>query len=151
MQRILVAIDFSDVTDSVISEAVKLKKVFGAQLFIMHTEPPENYIIAEDFTYDYVSNIRRTVEADKKYLMKIRDRLADENIDVECTLVEGPVAETIIEQADECKADLIVIGSHEHGHLYHLVFGSVRDSVLHKSKCPVLVVPLSAIIEPAAE
>lgn len=53
----------------------------------------------------------------------------------------NPIA-VILQQADECNADLIVIGSHGKGKLSYAFLGSVAEKLLHKSHRPVLVVPL---------
>ena len=47
----------------------------------------------------------------------------------------------ILQQAEEWKADLIVIGTHGRGGLYHFLMGSVAEHVARKSACPVLIVP----------
>lgn len=143
MKKIIAAIDFSDVTNKVIVKAVELKKAFDAELFIIHSEPPENFVPTEDIPYDYMTEIiQKTEETDRRYLMEIKDNLAKDNIEVHSMLIDGPVAESVLTEAEEFNADLIVIGTHEHGRLYHALFGSIRESILHKSPCPVLVVPL---------
>ena len=49
--------------------------------------------------------------------------------------------EVILDEANKLNIDLIVVGSHGHGAVYHLMVGSVSQGVLHQSTCPVLVVP----------
>jgi len=53
---------------------------------------------------------------------------------------EAP-AEAIARVAAEQGADLIVVGSQEHGFLSRLFHGSTSDQVVHHAHCPVLVVP----------
>ena len=142
MKKILVAIDFSDTTNHVIVKAVELKKAFDAEMFILHTEPPEIFIPSEEMPYEYMAEIiKRNAENDRRYLLDIRDKLANEDIEVHCMLVDGPPVEVILREALEYDADLIVLGSHEHGRFYHALFGSVREGIIHRAKCPVLVVP----------
>jgi nucleotide-binding universal stress UspA family protein len=57
-------------------------------------------------------------------------------------MVMGPFVETIVEQADQTLADMIVIGSHGHGALFRMVLGSVSEGVVRQTDCPVLVVPI---------
>ena len=52
----------------------------------------------------------------------------------------GPPGETIARFATEGAFDLIVMGSHGHGRLLHLVMGSVTTAVLKHCKVPVLLV-----------
>ena len=48
----------------------------------------------------------------------------------------------IINFADEISADMIVMGRQGRGALESLLFGTVAEKVVKKSKCPVLVIPL---------
>lgn len=57
-------------------------------------------------------------------------------------IVEGLSAQSILETADEIDADLIVMGTHTHSALGELLLGSVANKVMHRSKRPVLLVPL---------
>jgi nucleotide-binding universal stress UspA family protein len=51
------------------------------------------------------------------------------------------VAEEILNQADALNADLIVMGRHGHGAMYHLLMGSATEGVLRHATRPVLLVP----------
>ena len=52
----------------------------------------------------------------------------------------GPPAGRIIENAAECNADLIVMGTHGRGALTRLVLGSVAARVVRTAHCPVLTI-----------
>jgi nucleotide-binding universal stress UspA family protein len=59
---------------------------------------------------------------------------------VKSVIVRGPAAFEIVRVAEEEAADLIVIGSRGWGGFRSLLLGSVSDAVLHRARCPVLVV-----------
>jgi nucleotide-binding universal stress UspA family protein len=48
----------------------------------------------------------------------------------------------ILNAADEESCDMIVLGTHGKGFLAHTFLGSVSKAVLHRSRKPVLVIPL---------
>jgi nucleotide-binding universal stress UspA family protein len=51
-------------------------------------------------------------------------------------------------------ANLLVLGSHGHGRLYHAVIGSTADACLRHAVCPLVVVPApnpDRSVDPAAE
>lgn len=52
----------------------------------------------------------------------------------------GQISATIVEEANESNADLIVLGTHGRRGLKHLVMGSVAEGVVHKTNKPVLMV-----------
>ncbi len=55
-------------------------------------------------------------------------------------VLEGRPADVILEQAQECSNDLIVIGSRGLEAPEGYLLGSVSDRVVHEAACPVLVV-----------
>jgi nucleotide-binding universal stress UspA family protein len=61
---------------------------------------------------------------------------------VETVVVEGLPAEEILRLGRETGAEMLVLGSHGHGAVYHLFSGSVVTAVLHQSEIPVTVIPV---------
>ena len=41
----------------------------------------------------------------------------------------------------EEKAEMIILGSHEHGIFYHLLMGSTHNLLIKKSEIPILIIP----------
>jgi nucleotide-binding universal stress UspA family protein len=69
------------------------------------------------------------------------DTLRNDGITATALLAQGVAGEAIVAEAARLEADTIVIGSHGHGAVHHLLAGSVSEYVLRHSKRPVLVVP----------
>ena len=74
-------------------------------------------------------------------LAKWQEEITQDGIKVSLHQPSGEVAEEILNQADELKADLIVMGTHGHGAMYNLLVGSATKGVLKHSTRPVLLVP----------
>lgn len=58
----------------------------------------------------------------------------------EADVIGGAPDDAIVAYAQEHGADLIVMGSHGHTGLRHLLMGSVAEHVLRHAACPVLIV-----------
>jgi nucleotide-binding universal stress UspA family protein len=79
-----------------------------------------------------------TDDAFARILREAADSLPPD-VGVQTRLVRGRPARRILEIAQECACDLIVMGFHGHGRLHHALIGSVSDSVLRESRLPVLL------------
>jgi len=160
MKRILVPIDFSDVTPPVIHLARQLAKALGAEIHLVHVR--ELAAAAAPGTLGYglagmpelapmagvpvpgfepMPEIIREDESQKSKLSKWQEEIAQDGIKVGLHEPTGAVAEEILNQASELNADLIVMGRHGHGAMYNLLVGSATKGVLKHSKRPVLLVP----------
>jgi nucleotide-binding universal stress UspA family protein len=66
-------------------------------------------------------------------------------------VAEGDPVEALLHAARD--ADVLVLGSHGHGRLYHAVLGSVADGCVRRATCPVLIIPVpqSERSQPAPE
>jgi nucleotide-binding universal stress UspA family protein len=71
-------------------------------------------------------------------------------VSVASEAVQGRAAEVLAAAAHD--GDLLVVGSHGHGRLYHSALGSVSDACVCKAGCPVVVVPVPhQLSEPARD
>lgn len=142
VQRILAAVDFSDVTRPVIEFSSQLAHAFGAKLWAIHVEPEEpafvGYGPGPQNTRNHVAD--RFREEHRK-LEALAQDLRDTGLNATPLQLQGTPADKIKEKAREIAVDVIVIGSHGHGAFYELIAGSVCQAVLKDPPCPVLVVP----------
>ena len=144
MKSILVAIEFPVSSKSVLDIAKKFAREFKAKLNVMHSESVDSYInhiISEDnltFSNNLMLEYRKKYE---KLMTDLQKELVAEHIESECILVEGPTVDCILSVAKEVKAEMIILGSHEHGKFYHLLMGSTHNLLIKKSEIPILIIP----------
>jgi nucleotide-binding universal stress UspA family protein len=62
------------------------------------------------------------------------------NVMIAGEAVEGAPVPVLTRAAEQ--ADLLVLGSHGHGRVFHAVLGSVADECIRAATCPVLIVPV---------
>lgn len=142
VKNILAAIDFSDVTATVIDKAAEIAKAFNSKLWLIHIAAP-----APDFVgYGTGPQCERdwrakTLRKEHRYLQDKALELDKSGINVTPLLIQGATIKMILQEASKLKADMIIIGSHGHGSLYKTLVGSVSEGIIRKAFCPVLVIP----------
>ena len=160
MKRVLVPIDFSDVTPQVIDLARQLAKALDAEIHLVHVKEltaaaapgmlgyglagmPELAPMAGVPVpgFEPVPETLPEDEGQTSKLAKWQAEIAQDGIKVSLHEPTGTVAEEILNEADELNADLIVMGTHGHGAMYNLLVGSAAKAVLKQSTRPVLLVP----------
>jgi nucleotide-binding universal stress UspA family protein len=135
--RIVVPTDFSDTSDTALDYARALAARFGASLHLLHVldDPSLAEGLAAEAHLADASSIRTSMLEDAR--SRLRRRMEG------CTTIEavfGGGATTIVEYADRCGIDLIVMGTHGRTGLAHLLLGSVAERVVRSAPCPVLTV-----------
>ena len=75
------------------------------------------------------------------YLEGIAARLRQEGVNVQTAVIERDiVADAIVDYAAQNDIDLIVMATHGRSGLSQIVFGSVAESVVRHTPCPVLLI-----------
>jgi nucleotide-binding universal stress UspA family protein len=142
MKTILVPIDLSATTASVCDAAASLAHSTGSKLILLHVvQPPvitSDYGIAMENIEEIVSVSEKTA-ATQLAAMQLKYEAPD--LSVETVQLTGAPAPLILEEAETCAADYIVMGSHGHTPLYDLLVGTTTHGVLKKARCPVVIVP----------
>lgn len=137
-QRVLVAIDLSNESESVINRAVELAGDDAGNLFLAHVVEP----VAAAYPIDaYAINMTKLQEEAMTIAAQRLAGIADKHgIGSDRQLVlAGAAATEIRSKAEELGADLIVIGSHGNSG-WKLLLGSTANKVLHGASYDVMTV-----------
>lgn len=143
MNTIIALVDFSDVTQRVIDQAVLMARTFGARLILIHVVPSEPAVVELGLASPTVLQppSERKIEADYEQLLNLRDSLADSGVQVSAQQLEQAGIGKVVEICRNLEADLIVVGTHHHSALYQFFIGTYTADVLKRATCPVLVIP----------
>ncbi|MCB0807798.1 MAG: universal stress protein [Flavobacteriales bacterium] len=142
MKTILVPIDLSDITSAVVEHAVQLGRAFDADLWLVHVAAPDPDFVGFRTGPQYVRDHRaEELRQEHRELHDLRDRLCADGVKAEALLVQGPTTSTILEEAADLGAELIVMGSHGRSGLFKALVGSVCEQVLQDSPVPLYIVP----------
>ena len=132
--NIIVPIDFSDLAISALDKAIEIAGDQG-KIHALHVLPDMG-VVDPVALYENISDQSRIESIEQV----IRERFSDPKYSklIIHASVGDPGHETA-ELAKNVKADLIVISSHGHGFLKHLLLGSVAERIVRLAHCPVLV------------
>jgi len=138
--RILVPTDFSTTSDAALDFAKTVARTFNASLHLLHVF--EDPVVSVGFTEAYAplppaTRIALVDDATKQ----LANRLSPEEREryhATTEVVSGAGAMAIVEYAQDCGIDLIVMGTHGRTGMAHLLIGSVAERVVRLAPCPVL-------------
>jgi len=140
--RILVPVDFTDVTARPLTLALDLARV-GAGSVVLLTVVDDSFPNPDILSFqlpwaDYHRHLRDEAQRRLEQLTKEVSGAGG----VEICVVRGHPARTIVRFATDEACDLIVMATHGTRGLQHALLGSVTDKVIRQVHCPVLVVRL---------
>jgi nucleotide-binding universal stress UspA family protein len=141
VERILVPLDLNRLSEAKIPFAEAQARAFGAEIILLHVLPPERP------TDDAVSPHEAMA---RTYLDTITARLRSEGTRVRPLIRAGSAAETILQEIEAQRADLVILGSNVRRGLTHLLLGSVAEEIVAKAPCPVLLIRPAPSEQPAA-
>jgi nucleotide-binding universal stress UspA family protein len=151
--KILVPVDGSDTSTAGLNEAVRLAKILGSQLCLMH--------IVNEFVFDYTyapgqfsEDVFEAMRKGGKEILADAEKLVlAQGIRPTCVMAEsigGVAADLILEQAKEWHADLIVMGTHGRRGIFRLAMGSDAEQVVRAATIPVMLIRGQAVTKKAA-
>jgi len=144
IKKVLFTTDFSEISNHALPYAIKMAKIFDAELVMLHAvtlyehdpnDPGHRFPSLES----YCAELRRA--ADKRFQV-CAEEIGDAGVKIRKAVVQGisPRAAILDFLRDEGGFGLVVMSTHGRSGLSHVLLGSVAENVIRYSPCPVLVV-----------
>lgn len=142
MKTIVAAVDFSEISDTVVAEAAALAKASGGRVLLLSVVQPP--VITTEYAPSVANVAGISAAAEKSIanrLTQLQQRLSVDGVESESVQRNGAPVPHIVAEARNHEADCVVMGSHGHNALYDLLVGSTTHGVLLRAPCPVLIIP----------
>ncbi|MBC8548144.1 MAG: universal stress protein [Candidatus Brocadiales bacterium] len=140
--NILVAIDLSNASQKILDKAKTLAKALSAKVCLLHViEGEPDFLDDEPDVQNSSDQGQQEFPQEHKNLQKEVDGLRQSGIETKGLLSQGSVVDVILQKSKQLEIDIIIVGTHGHGGVHHMIFGSVSEGVLRNTLCPVLVIP----------
>jgi len=150
-KKILVPVDFSELSPAVIQAAVEIGEIRNAEVDVLHVaeEPKIPSYYGDGYTpYGYgqttITSIQDKLMEDAR--TRIEHRLEDmvrkvpRRAKVKTTLLWGNPVKNIIQMSESGNFDLIVMATHGRKGMNRYFVGSVTEEVIRRAPCPVFVI-----------
>lgn len=139
INKVLVPIDFSDYSKSALKYSITFAKQFNAELILIYVVEPVIY--PPDFSMGQIAIPSVNTEWDERAreeLNKLAKNEIPADLKSKTVIKTGKPFVEIIDTASEEDVDIIIIATHGHSGVEHILFGSTAEKVVRKAPCPVL-------------
>ncbi len=145
IQKILVPIDFSELSTYAVEYAMQIAHIHSSQIILVHAiEDMLNFSVPGDFVLTTEEFIEKEKELQKvkmerieKYALKMREKYS---YTFEPRIVFGKSHRAIIELVEQEKIDLVVMSTHGVSGFREFIIGSNAVRIISECPCPVLSV-----------
>ena len=142
MKKILVPVDFSDITTEVLDYAIHLANEDSSSITVLHVAPPSPIFPGPDAEPIMMQTyVNEELQREKEELRAITEHIQKQGVEANSVLLQGSIIDTIIDEAKEMQADMIVMGKESHGLLYRTLLGTTSEGVIRRARIPVLIIP----------
>lgn len=148
--KIIVALDFSDISDKVLNSSKTLAKAMNAEVTLIHVAEPHPDHIAYDYDPAAITaidpseirnNIAQRFHQEHQSIQQYSDDFRKDGIACKALMIQGPTVELLLAEANKLQADFIVAGCHGKGFISQLLLGSISEDLIKKSTIPIYLIP----------
>jgi len=141
ISSILVPIDFSVHSKNALKYAVPLAEKFRASLHLVYVVEPTIYPADLGFGQVVLPGVEEELrEKGGEELQALMEKEISGRVKSSCAVRTGNPHQEILREAEELGVAMIVVATHGHSGVEHMLFGSTADRIVRNAKCPVLTI-----------
>ncbi len=140
LERILVAVDFSEASERALDAAIAIARAGDAELHTVHALEMALPIFepyAVSLPTEFLADARRVAQ---EKLDAATARAREAGLEGTAFVGEVPAASAVADRAAELDVDVLVVGTRGLTGMKHILLGSVAERTVHLVSCPVLTV-----------
>jgi nucleotide-binding universal stress UspA family protein len=146
-KRILVTLDGSFLSERALQPTFELAEKFQAQITLLRVIVADTLVLATAGSGPQYLHLSDTREANERaeceaYLQTICAQWQATGVPQATRVAAGAAPEIIVQVAEQCDAELIVMSTHGRSGLNRFLYGSVAEAVLRGTKLPLLLIPV---------
>jgi nucleotide-binding universal stress UspA family protein len=141
IRSILVPIDFSAHSKNALKYAIPLAEKFRASVHLVYVVEPTVYPADLGFGQVVLPGVEDELrEKGADELEQLIRREIGGAVTATSSVRTGSPHQEILHEAEERGVDLIVVATHGHSGVEHILFGSTADRIVRHARCPVLTI-----------
>jgi nucleotide-binding universal stress UspA family protein len=141
IKSILVPIDFSEHSKNALKYAIPMAEEFDATLHLVYVVEPTIYPADLGFGQVVLPGVEDELrQKGAEELKSLIEREIGSRVQASSAVRTGNPHQEILAEAEEKDVNLIIVATHGHSGVEHMLFGSTADRIVHHAKCPVLTV-----------
>jgi nucleotide-binding universal stress UspA family protein len=142
--RILVAVDLSPASEALVRFAARLAARVDGELLLMHVYGADEAVAVQHEAGLCLDRFLEHLRGELGYLL---GRTGEGPGRARIVIAEGAPVDAILDRAAQDDVQMIVVGTHGRTGFSRLLMGSVAEGVLRRARCPVVVMPYSAVAD----
>ncbi len=140
IERILCAVDFSQASREALNFSTGLALKFVDKVTLFHVYQLPGYTLPEGVVLPSAETLAKLFDHIGTVLDEWKHVVAERGSKVDTATAQGSPWTEIVAKAKDGQYQLIVVGSHGHTGLRHMLLGSTAERVVRHAPCPVLTV-----------
>jgi len=141
IRSILVPIDFSLHSKNALKYAVPMARQFGASLHLIYVVEPTIYPADLGFGQVVLPGVEEELrQKGARELQALIEREIGTAVPATSSVRTGNPHHEILNEAEDLGVDLIIVATHGHTGVEHMLFGSTADRLVRHARCPVLTI-----------
>jgi nucleotide-binding universal stress UspA family protein len=138
--KILLAVDDKNLAEDSTRALSYQQNPQSTEVRVLHVVEPISVSVPPQMDADFTPEISTRVRESREAVEEIAEKLRITGFKADGVVKKGEVRDTILENALDWKADLIVLGSHGRRGIRRFLLGSVAESVARHAPCSVEIV-----------
>ena len=137
------AVDFDNRSNVLLDYASELSSKFDARLWIVHIAAPEPQFVGYEVGPEYIRDMRaEDLRDEHRFLQNMARGIRDKGGKAEALLIQGPTVQTLLDELNKLEADLLIVGSNQHGYIYRAFAEDTAAELQKQCPVPMLIIPL---------